>query len=158
MGLTLVIMLNDSYMEWLWRPPDSFAIGFCRLDKAQRSIAFLAFWCSIWCGYRPMNQQIDNIYSFIFCKDFASSMKLPLVNKLQDFFKNLLLFDSFIIIIIIIIIVVVIISIIFFHTETSPLLQWPPHVCRHEPLTDQQKREGSQSMRFHGLRWHQSFG
>ena len=75
-------------MEWLWRPSDSFAIGFCGLDKAQRSIAFLAFWCSICCGYRPLNQQIDNIHSFIFCKDFAPSMKLPLVNKLQDNFKS----------------------------------------------------------------------
>ena len=98
-------------------------------------------------------------------------MKLPLVNKLQDFFKifcfsillllfiiifiifYLLLFlKKIIIIITIIVIIIIIIIIIFFHTETSPLLQWPPHVCRHEPLTDQQKREGSQSMRFHGLR------
>ena len=108
-----------------------------------------------------MNQQIDNIHSFIFCKDFAPSMKLPLVNKLADFFLNLVLnvlllfFDSCIIIIIIIIIVIVIVIIIaifFTHTETSPLLQWPPLVCRHEPLTHQQKREGSQSMRFHSLR------
>ena len=111
-------MFNDSYMEWLWRPSDSFAIGFCGLDKAQRSIAFLEFWCGSWCSYRPMNQQIDNIHSFIFCKDFAPSMKLPLVNKLADFFLNLVLnvlllfFDSCIIIIIIIIIVVIVIVII----------------------------------------------
>ena len=97
-------------------------------------------------------------------------MKLPLVNKLQDFFKifcfsillllfiiifiifYLLLFLKKIIIIITIIVIIIIIIIIFFHTETSPLLQWPPHVCRHEPLTDQQRRDGTQSMRFHGLR------
>ena len=148
-------LFKDSYMEWLWRPSDSFAIGFCGLDKAQRSIAFLAFWCSICCGYRPLNQQIDNIHSFIFCKDFAPSMKLPLVNKLQDNFKSRL--ECFVFVFRFLY-YYYFFFIIFFHTETSPLLQWPPHVCRHEPLTDQQKRKGSQSMRFHGLRWHQSFG
>ena len=80
-------LFNDSYMEWLWRPSDSFAIGFCIADLTKHNV-FLAFWCSICCGYRPLNQQIDNIHSFIFCKDFAPSMKLPLVNKLQNNFKS----------------------------------------------------------------------
>ena len=67
-----------------------------------------------------MNRQIDNIHSFIFCKDFASSMKLPLVNKLQDFFLNLVLnvlflfFDSFILILLLIIIIIIIIFIYLF--------------------------------------------
>ena len=74
-------------MEWLWRPSDSFAIGFCIADLTKHNV-FLAFWCSICCGYRPLNQQIDNIHSFIFCKDFAPLIKLPLVNKLQNNFKS----------------------------------------------------------------------
>ena len=42
--------------------------------------------------------------------------------------------------------------IIYFYTETSPLLQWPPRVCKREPLIRQQKREGSLSKRSNGLR------
>ena len=31
-------------LEWLWNLSDSFVICFCGPDRAQRSVAFLAFW------------------------------------------------------------------------------------------------------------------
>ena len=77
------------------------------------------------------------------CQAFSFLRPFPAARHIATALLSFFLFlDCFIIITII----------IYFYTETSPLLQWPPRVCKGEPLIRQQKREGSLSKRSDGLR------
>ena len=120
-----VIMFNNSYIESVMKTI-RLPCYFCGLDSAQRSISISIT------HFDPVTMKTSHL---LIHSHFARILHRQRASKIT---YRIVVFFNFLFLVLFLFLYIFLLF-VYFYTETSPLPQWPPYVCRPEQL----KRDGS---------------